>query len=165
MASIVGLVLLLVLLVAVWDSVEIVPEHETRALTVLGQYQTLLEPGINVVPPFVSITHLIDTRTKTIEVPQQQARTTDGSAVTVAAVVECTVVDAEKGFLEAEDHERAVKNISQVTVRAVIGKMDHNSVISHYGRIDRRFRQELDEVTDEWGVRVENAETHEVNAQ
>ncbi len=43
--------------------------------------------------------------------------------------------------------------------------MDHNSVISHYGRLDRRFRQELDEMTDEWGVRVENAETHEVNTQ
>ncbi len=104
-----GWLLLVVLLVTAWSSIEIVPEHEKRVLTLFGRYRKLLEPGINVVPPFVSIAHPIDTRTKTIEVPRQQARTTDGIAVTVAAVVECTVVDAEKTFLEVENHERAVK--------------------------------------------------------
>ena len=85
--AIVVLLLLLVAVATVYSSIEIVNAYEKRALTVLGDYRKLLEPGISFVPPFVSNTYPFDMRTQTLDVPRQEAITRDNSPVTADAVV------------------------------------------------------------------------------
>ncbi|MFB6301127.1 MAG: SPFH domain-containing protein, partial [Halobacteriales archaeon] len=80
--AIVAVLLLGLAIVTVNAMVEIVNAYEKRALTVLGEYRKLLEPGINFVPPFVSRTYTFDMRTQTIDVPRQEAITRDNSPVT-----------------------------------------------------------------------------------
>ncbi|WP_254537278.1 SPFH domain-containing protein [Halomarina litorea] len=160
---IVGLVLLLIAIVAVWQSVEIVNAYEKRALTVFGEYRKLLEPGINFVPPFVSRTYAFDMRTQTLDVPRQEAITRDNSPVTADAVVYIKVMDAKKAFLEVDDYKRAVSNLAQTTLRAVLGDMELDDTLNKRQEINARIRKELDEPTDEWGVRVESVEVREVN--
>jgi len=77
--TVVGLLLLLLLAVVVYQTVRIVDAYEKKALTVFGEYRGLLEPGINIVPPFVSRTYRFDMRTQTIDVPRQEAITRDNS--------------------------------------------------------------------------------------
>jgi regulator of protease activity HflC (stomatin/prohibitin superfamily) len=161
-----ALVVLLVLAVAiitVYSSVEIVNAYEKRALTVLGDYRKLLEPGINFVPPFVNNTYPFDMRTQTLDVPRQEAITRDNSPVTADAVVYIKVMDAKKAFLEVEDYKRAVSNLAQTTLRAVLGDLDLDDTLSKRSEINARIRKELDEPTDEWGIRVESVEVREVN--
>jgi len=153
----------ILIIVALASAVKIVQPTEKRTLTVLGQYRGLLEPGIHFVPPFVSSTVSFDMRTQTLDVPPQEAITRDNSPVVADAVVYIRVMDAGKAFLEVEDYKNAVENLAQTTLRAVIGDMELDDTLNKRQEINARIREELDEPTDEWGVRVESVEVREVN--
>ena len=155
-------VLLLLALVVIASSVEIVEAYETRALTVLGDYRGLVGPGLNFVPPFVSDTTTFDLRTQTLDVPKQEAITRDNSPVVANAVVYIRVMNAERAFLEVEEYERAVSNLAQTTLRAVLGDMELDDTLSRRREINQRIREELAGPTDEWGIRVESVEVREI---
>ncbi|MCU4742732.1 SPFH/Band 7/PHB domain protein [Halobacteria archaeon AArc-m2/3/4] len=158
----VGLVVLAIAAITVWQMIEIVDAYNRGALTVFGEYRKLLDPGLNIVPPFVSHVHTFDMRTQTLDVPSQEAITRDNSPVTADAVVYIRVMDAKRAFLEVEDYQRAVSNLAQTTLRAVIGDMELDDTLSRREMINERIRTELDEPTDEWGIRVESVEVREV---
>ena len=160
-----GVAALAVLLAAVTvvSAVEIVDAYDKEALTVFGEYRQLLEPGVHLIPPFVSRTYAFDMRTQTIDVPSQSAITRDNSPVTADAVVYIKVMDAKKAFLEVDDYKNAVSNLAQTTLRAVIGDMELDDTLSQRELINDRINEELDEPTDEWGIRVEAVEVREVS--
>ncbi len=158
-----GALVIVVVLAALLSAIEIVNAYEKRTLTVFGEYRKLLEPGINVIPPFVSRTFTFDMRTQTIDVPRQEAITRDNSPVTADAVVYIRVMDAKKAFLEVDDYKTAVSNLAQTTLRAVLGDMELDDTLNKRQEINARIRTELDEPTDEWGIRVESVEVREVN--
>jgi regulator of protease activity HflC (stomatin/prohibitin superfamily) len=160
--ELVGVLVLAIAVVAVDSAVVIVQATEKQVLTVLGSYRKTLEPGINLVPPFVSTTHRFDMRTQTLDVPQQEAITRDNSPVTADAVIYVKVMDAKKAFLEVEDYTRAVSNLAQTTLRAVLGDMELDDTLSKRTEINTAIRRELEGPTDEWGVRVESVEVREV---
>ncbi|MFD1634800.1 SPFH domain-containing protein [Haloplanus ruber] len=159
----VGVLVLLLAIVTVYQMVEIVDAYEKKALTVFGEYRRLLEPGITFIPPFVSRTYAFDMRTQTLDVPRQEAITRDNSPVTADAVVYIKVMDAKKAFLEVDNYKMAVSNLAQTTLRAVLGDMELDDTLNKRQEINARIRKELDEPTDEWGVRVESVEVREVN--
>jgi regulator of protease activity HflC (stomatin/prohibitin superfamily) len=161
--TITGVLVLVLALVTVWQSVAIVDAYDKEALTVFGEYRGLLEPGINFIPPFVSRTYTFDMRTQTMDVPRQEAITQDNSPVVADAVVYIKVMDARKAFLEVEDYKTAVSNLAQTTLRAVLGDMELDDTLNKRQEINARIRKELDEPTDEWGIRVESVEVREVN--
>jgi len=161
--TLVAVLLLLLAVVIVWQMVEIVDAYEKKALTVFGEYRRLLQPGISFIPPFVSRTYRFDMRTQTLDVPRQEAITRDNSPVTADAVVYIRVMDAKKAFLEVDEYKRAVSNLAQTTLRAVLGDMDLDDTLNRRQEINARIREELDAPTDEWGIRVESVEVREVN--
>ncbi|MFO7832877.1 MAG: SPFH domain-containing protein [Halohasta sp.] len=159
----VGLLALVVAGVTVASAVEIVEAYEKRALTVFGEYRELLEPGLRLVPPFVSRTYRFDMRTRMIDVDPQEAITQDNSPVRADAVVYYRIMDAKKAFLEVDNYENAISNLAQTTLRAVIGDLELDDTLSRRDQINNRIRRELDEPTDEWGIRVEAVEVREVS--
>ena len=159
----IGLLFLLLVIVTLWQSFAIVDAYEKEALTVFGEYRKLLEPGINIIPPFVSRTYPFDMRTQTLDVPRQEAITRDNSPVTADAVVYIKVMDAKKAFLEVDNYKNAVSNLAQTTLRAVLGDMELDDTLNKRQEINAKIRKELDEPTDEWGIRVESVEVREVN--
>jgi len=82
--------------------------------------------------------------------------------VTADAVVYIKVMDAKKAFLQVDDYKRAVSNLAQTTLRAVLGDMELDDTLNKRQEINARIRTELDEPTDEWGIRVESVEVREV---
>ena len=159
----VGLLFLTLAIVVVYQSVEIVDAYEKKTLTVFGEYRRLLEPGISFIWPFVSRTYAFDMRTQTLDVPRQEAITRDNSPVTADAVVYIKVMNAKKAFLEVDDYKNAVSNLAQTTLRAVLGDMELDDTLNKRQEINAKIRKELDEPTDEWGIRVESVEVREVN--
>ncbi|MXR51484.1 phosphoesterase [Halovenus sp. WSH3] len=162
-AGLIAVILFLLAVVTAYNSVVIVNAYEKRAYTRFGKYQGLLEPGLNLVLPFVTKTYTFDMRTMTLDVPRQEAITRDNSPVTADAVVYIKVMDAEKAFLEVDDYKKAVSNLAQTTLRAVLGDMELDDTLNKRQEINAKIRQELDEPTDEWGIRVESVEVREVN--
>ncbi|KAB1192859.1 phosphoesterase [Haloferax sp. MBLA0076] len=160
--TLVGYVVLALAIAAVYDAVEIVQAYEKRTLSVFGEYKGILDPGINFIPPFVSKTYRFDMRTQTLDVPSQEAITEDNSPVTADAVVYIRVMDPERAFLEVDNYRRAVSLLAQTTLRAALGDMELDDTLARRDHINARIRRELDEPTDEWGVRVESVEVREV---
>ncbi|AFK17777.1 SPFH/Band 7/PHB domain protein [Haloferax mediterranei ATCC 33500] len=160
--ALVGYVFLALAIAAVYDAVEIVQAYEKRTLTIFGEYKGILEPGLNIIPPFVSKTYRFDMRTQTFDVPTQEAITEDNSPVTADAVVYIRVMDPERAFLEVDHYQRAVSLLAQTTLRAALGDMELDETLARRDHINSRIRRELDEPTDEWGVRVESVEVREV---
>jgi regulator of protease activity HflC (stomatin/prohibitin superfamily) len=161
-ATVVGLVVLSLAVLTVSDSVEIVQAYEKRALTVFGDLQGILDPGIHVVPPFVSRTYQFDMRTEALDVPRQEAITRDNSPVTADAVVYIRVMDAERAFLGVENYREATLALAQTTLRAVLGDMELDETLSRRDEINRRIREQIDGPTNAWGIRVESVEVREV---
>ena len=159
----VGALALFVLAATLVSAVEIVDAYEKRALTVFGEYRSLLEPGLHLVPPFVSRTYGFDVRTRVIDVAPQEAITRDNSPVTADAVVYYRIFDTKKAFLEVDDYETAISNLAQTTLRAVIGDLELDDTLSRRDEINSRIRRDLDEPTDEWGISVEAVEVREVS--
>jgi regulator of protease activity HflC (stomatin/prohibitin superfamily) len=162
-AFVVGILVFALAVVTVNSGVKIVDAYDKKALTIFGKYRGLLDPGIHFVVPFVNRTYRFDMRTQTIDVPRQEAITRDSSPVTADAVVYIRVMDAERAFLEVDDYKRAVSNLAQTTLRAVLGDMELDDTLNKRQQINAKIRTELDEPTDEWGIRVESVEVREVN--
>ncbi|MCO8242876.1 MULTISPECIES: SPFH domain-containing protein [unclassified Haladaptatus] len=160
--AIAGLLILVLAAATVNSAIEIVGPYEKRVLTVFGEYRRLLDPGIHFVPPFVSATHRFDMRTRVFDVPKQEAITKDNSPVIADAVLYVRVMDAKRAFLGVNDYERAVSNLGQTTLRAVLGDMKLDETLSRRDVINTRIREEIDPPTDEWGIRVESVEVREV---
>jgi regulator of protease activity HflC (stomatin/prohibitin superfamily) len=159
----VGVLVLAVAIAGVASAVEIVQAYENRALTVFGEYRKLLGPGLHIIPPFVSRTYRFDLRTQTLDVPRQEAITRDNSPVTANAVVYIRVMDAKRAFLGVDHYRRATSLLAQTTLRAVLGDLELDDTLSRREEINARIRDDLDEPTDEWGVRIEAVEVKEVN--
>lgn len=157
-----GLLTLLLGVAAVSSAIEMVEAYEKRPLTIFGKFRDSLNPGLNIVPPFVSRTHPFDMRTQTLDIPSQEAITRDNSPVTADAVVYVRVMDAERAFLEVDNYKKAVSNLAQTTLRAVLGDMELDETLSNREKINTRIREELDAPTDEWGIRVEAVEVRAV---
>ncbi|WP_225333414.1 SPFH domain-containing protein [Halomicrobium urmianum] len=161
--GLIAVVLLLLAIAVVYSSIVIIRPYQQGAYTVLGSYRGLLDQGIHFIYPFVSDVTRFDMRTQTLDVPRQEAITRDNSPVTADAVVYIKVMNPKKAFLEVENYERATSNLAQTTLRAVLGDMELDDTLNKRGEINSRIRQELDEPTDEWGIRVESVEVREVN--
>ena len=161
--ALIGAVLLLIAVVTAYQSIVIVRAYEKAAYTRFGKFQGILEQGPNVVLPFVTKIYRFDMRTQTLDVPRQEAITRDNSPVTADAVVYIKVMNAEKAFLEVDEYKKAVSNLAQTTLRAVLGDMELDDTLNKRQEINAKIRRELDEPTDEWGIRVESVEVREVN--
>ena len=161
--SVIPILIVVLAIVTMYSSIKIVNAYERHALTIFGEYRKLLEPGINFVPPFVSRTYPFDLRTQTLDVPHQEAITRDNSPVRADAVVYIRVMNAKRAFLEVDDYHRAVLNLAQTTLRAVLGDMELDDTLSKRSEINTRIRHQLDDPTDKWGVRVESVEVREVS--
>ena len=161
--QVVAVVLFLIAVVTAYQSIVIVRAYEKRAYTRFGKFQGLLNPGPNFVLPFVTKTYTFDMRTQTLDVPKQEAITRDNSPVIADAVVYIKVMDAQKAFLEVDNYKKAVSNLAQTTLRAVLGDMELDDTLNKRQEINAKIRTELDEPTDEWGIRVESVEVREVN--
>ncbi|MFB6130292.1 MAG: SPFH domain-containing protein [Salinigranum sp.] len=158
-----GLLAATVGLLGVNSSIRIGRAYAQRVHTVFGEYRGPLDPGLDFVPPFVTRVYAFDMRTQTLELPRQEAITRDNSPVAADAVVYLRVADAEKAFLEVDDYRRATSTLAQTTLRAVVGDMDLDEMLSRRDRINARVREQLDDPTDAWGVRVEAVEVREID--
>lgn len=140
------------------SSVRLVKQHEKKILTVQGSYKRVLEPGVNIVPPFISKTHSFDMRTKTIQVPYQESITTDNKHIRIADFkIYMKVINVEKCFQEVDNVERAVSNLTQTTLRSLVGKMNSENLDEQ--KITVNVEDEISDVVQEWGVRIESIES------
>ncbi len=142
----------------------IVKEYERLAKFKFGKYLGMMGPGIVIVIPIIHQAKKVDLREEPFDVPPQQNITKDNANVDVDFVVYMRVMEpvAERVVLEVTDYRFAVRQLATTTLRAVIGDLSLDDVLSRREYINSILQTKLDEVTDRWGVKVTAVEIREI---
>lgn len=159
----VALLVVIAIILILVSGVKIVQPYEQGIYMRLGKFVKILNQGLNVVFPLINEVIKLDLRTEVLDVPRQEVITKDNSPVNVDAVIYIRVTDPKKAFFEVTQYKIATVNLAQTTLRAVIGEMELDEILSSRERINVHLRDTLDESTDKWGVRVEAVEIREVD--
>jgi len=158
---VIGIVVLFVLIV-VSMAVRVVTEYERGVIFRLGRLIGAKGPGLFLIIPFVDRMIKVDLRVVTMDVPSQEVITRDNVTVRVNAVVYFRVVDPEASVVKVLDHIRATSQISQTTLRNVLGQSELDELLMQREKLNQMLQKIIDEHTDPWGVKVSTVEIKEV---
>jgi len=157
----IGIIIFAVLIVA-FMAIKIVTEFERGVIFRLGRLVGARGPGLFLIIPFVDRMIKVDLRIITLDVPPQDVITKDNVTVRVNAVVYFRVVDPESSVVKVLDFIRATSQISQTTVRNVLGQSELDELLSERESLNQRLQKIIDEHTDPWGVKVSTVEIKDV---
>ncbi len=149
-------------LVLLTMAVRIVPEYQRLVVFRLGRCVGARGPGIIFLIPFIDQGKMVDLREVYFDVPPQTCITADNASVSIDFLVYDKVIDPERSVLEVENFTGAARGLAITTLRAVVGAMDLDDVLSKRDEINRILHEKLDDVTDRWGIRVMAVEIREV---
>jgi regulator of protease activity HflC (stomatin/prohibitin superfamily) len=153
---IVGLVLLVMM-------VKILNEYERAVIFRLGRVITAKGPGIILLIPIVDRMTRVSMRTVVHDVPPQDVITSDNVTLKVNAVVYFRVVDPVRAVIEVENYLYATSQLSQTTLRAVLGQSALDDILTQRDKINRHLQEILDKHTDPWGIKVSQVEIKHVD--
>ncbi|MFQ5398068.1 MAG: slipin family protein [Anaerolineae bacterium] len=158
-----GLGLIIILVAAI----RIVQEYERGVIFRLGRIVGAKGPGLFFIIPIIDRMVKVDLRTVTLDVPSQEAITSDNVTVKVNAVVYFHVVDPVMAVVQIEDYRRATWQIAQTSLRNVIGQSHLDQLLQDREKINETLQHIIDESTEPWGVKVSIVEIKDVelNAQ
>jgi regulator of protease activity HflC (stomatin/prohibitin superfamily) len=160
---IIAVAVLLFVVFLLGSAVRIVNEYERGVIFRLGRVQgTAKGPGLFLLIPIVDRMVKIDLRTVTMDVPPQDLITRDNVPARVNAVVYFRVVDPNKSVIEVENHVLATSQISQTTLRSVLGQKDLDDLLTDRETINEQLQSIIDLQTDPWGVKVSVVEVKDV---
>ncbi|MYH41657.1 MAG: SPFH/Band 7/PHB domain protein, partial [Chloroflexi bacterium] len=131
----------------------------------LGRYVGTKSPGLTLLIPIIDRIQKVDMREAVIDEPPQTAISKDNALVDVDFVVFMQVSDAEAAVINVRSYEAAVRNLATTTLRAVIGEMEVEEVLSKRDSINQRLQVKISEETIRWGVEVKAVEIREVRPQ
>ncbi len=145
------------------SAIKIVKEYERAVIFRLGRVRGGAKgPGLFILIPSIDRMEKVDLRTVTMDVPPQDIITRDNVPARVNAVVYFRVVDPNKSVIEVENHVVATSQISQTTLRSVLGKKDLDDLLTNREQINSELQSIIDEQTDPWGVKVSVVEVKDV---
>jgi len=143
-------------------AIKIVPEYQRGVIFRLGRLIGTKGPGLFLLIPFVDRMVKVDLRVVTMDVPYQEVITKDNVTVKVNAVVYFRVVEPEFSVVKVLDHIRATSQVSQTTLRSVLGQSELDELLTQRERLNQTLQKIIDEHTDPWGVKVSVVEIKEV---
>jgi regulator of protease activity HflC (stomatin/prohibitin superfamily) len=160
--SLIGLVIValvvVVLVVALRQMVNIVQQGEVGVVKHLGEYRKTYEPGLVIIAPFIESLQRVDMR----EIPRpgdrQDVITKDNVVVNVNATIFTQVVDARQALFSIANFDVAIDALARTALRSVIGTMTLDQALSERERINTDVQQQMEAVTDKWGIRINRIE-------
>ena len=141
----------------------ILAEYERAVIYTLGRSSPVKGPGLIIVIPLIQRMVRVDIRVQTMNVPSQDVISRDNISVKVNAVIYFRVVDADRAINQVMDFNRATSELSQTTLRAVLGKHELDEMLSERDKLSADIRNMLDEKTEHWGVKVDSVELKNID--
>ncbi len=142
--------------------IRVVAEYERGVIFRLGRLQGAKGPGLFVLLPFIDRMVKVDLRVITLDVPSQEAITRDNVTIKVNAVVYFRVVEPTAAVVRILDFVRATSQISQTTLRSVMGQTDLDGLLSQREEVNQELQSIIDEETEPWGIKVSTVEVKDV---
>ena len=153
-----------VLLVILYLSVRVVQQYEKMLVFRLGRTneQMLRDPGLRFLVPIIDRPVKVDVREQFIEVPSQTTITKDNAPINVDFLIYWRIVDPLKSVVNVANFAGALQGVATTTLRAVIGDISLDEVLSKRDQINELLRVKLDEQTERWGGKVTTVEIREI---
>ena len=154
----------------------IIPQSETKIVERLGKYYATLEPGINIIIPFIdrakeivvlnrgryAYSDRIDLREQVYDFPKQNVITKDNVQTEINALLYFQIVDPFKAVYEINNQPNAIEKLTQTTLRNIIGELELDETLTSRDTINTKLRAVLDDATDKWGVKVNRVELQDI---
>ena len=138
-------------------------EYQRGVLFEFGKFSRILCPGWHFYIPLFANCRKVDIRTKTVDVPEQEAITKDNVSVKINAVLYYKIFDAKNAIIAVENFNYAVSQLAQTTMRNMVGAVTLDDLLSERESISVNMCKILDEATDPWGIKVENVELKDIS--
>ncbi len=161
-----GILLVLVILFVFWlvrHTIRAVKEYERLVIFFIGRFRAVRGPGLTYVIPFVEQAFKIDMRERFLDIPQQTAITKDNASIGIDFLVYYRIMNPELATTKVENAVSATANIATTTLRAVIGDIVLDDVLSRREQINDVLRVKLDETTERWGMKITTVEIREID--
>ena len=142
---------------------KIVRQHELGLVERFGKYENTLDPGLQLIVPFIDRIRRVDMREIVVDVPPQEVITRDNVVVTVDAVVYYQATDPKKLVYAVQNFVLAATKLAQTNLRNVIGDLDLDDALTSRELINSQLRDILDEATDVWGTKVVRVEIQRID--
>lgn len=155
--------LVVVIIIILSSMIRILREYERGVIFRLGRFVGVKGPGLIILIPFIDRMVKVGLRIITLDVPPQDVITRDNVSVSVNAVAYFRPLDPAKAVIEVENYLFATSQISQTTLRSVLGEYELDDLLTKRETINHRLQKIIDEQTDPWGVKVSMVEIKHVD--
>ncbi|MDX1907519.1 MAG: slipin family protein [Bacteroidia bacterium] len=159
MIAVIVFILVVLFLLA---GLRIAQEYQRSIVFRLGRFEEIKGPGLFWIIPVIDQQQLIDIRTRTVDLEQQETITRDSVTIKVNAVLWFRVVDPEKAIIKVANYYNAVYQFSVTALRNIIGQHQLDEVLRERERINATLQKIVDEATEPWGIKIEMVEMKDV---
>jgi regulator of protease activity HflC (stomatin/prohibitin superfamily) len=144
------------------SGIKIDREYERGVIFRLGRFQKIQGPGLYFTVPVIDQKSQVDIRTKTVNIPPQEAVTADSVTIKINAVLYYRIIDPMKAIVRVENYQEAVYQSAMTTLRGIVGQHYLDELLQNRDKINARVQEIVDEITEPWGVEVERVELKDV---
>jgi regulator of protease activity HflC (stomatin/prohibitin superfamily) len=156
-------IFIIVIALLILSSIKVLKEYERGVIFRLGRFLSTKGPGLIIVLPGIDKMVKVSLRLIALDVPPQDIITRDNVSVKVNAVVYFRVINPDKAIIEVEDYLYATSQLSQTTLRSILGAAEMDELLSARDKINASLQSILDKHTDPWGIKVTNVEVKHVD--
>ena len=162
--TVISLLMIGLVLVVIFQGIKMVPQGWNWTVQRFGRYVKTLDPGLHLIIPFVDrIGQKKNMMEQVLDIPPQEVISQDNAQVITDAVCFYQILDAVKASYEVNDLTRAMQNLVMTNIRAVLGAMELDEMLSNRDRINSSLLAKVDEATDPWGVKVTRVEIRDIS--
>jgi regulator of protease activity HflC (stomatin/prohibitin superfamily) len=158
-----SIVLIILVIIAIFKGVRIVPQGEEWVVERLGKFAGVLSPGLHVINPiFSKVSYKVTTKDIILDVPEQEVITRDNAVILANAVAFIKVSSIERAVYGIENFREAMRNMVQTSLRSIIGGMDLNQALTSRDRIKAELKTAIADEALDWGLTVKSVEIQDI---
>jgi regulator of protease activity HflC (stomatin/prohibitin superfamily) len=157
------LVAFIILVIILANAVRVLREYERGVVFRLGRLIGVKGPGLILLIPLIDKMVKVSLRTIVMDVPPQDIITKDNVSVKVNAVVYFRVVQPDKAIVEVENFLFATSQLSQTTLRSILGQSELDELLAEREKINRELQKIIDTQTEPWGIKISNVEVKHID--
>ena len=159
----IGIGIVILVVIAFFKTVRIVPQKTAYIVERLGQYSRTLDAGFYILIPFLDkVSYKRSLKEEALDVPQQNCIIKDNVSIGVDGILYIQVIDAKRSAYGIEDYKYATSQIAQTTMRSIFGTFDLDETFKAREAINSKVVQAVDEASDPWGVKVTRYEVKDI---